>query len=128
MGFNLCVPYPDFWRRPAVKPKGTEYYEYIMTYVDNIITVFMDAVGILEVNTQITRLNNDNICPSSDYLGAVIVKKKVDSINFWITSCQKYVKYVLENLAKGQKSNPYHMPSKVLTPTEKKISTRNGYF
>ena len=47
MGFTLCVADPDVWMRPDVKPEGTEYYEYTMTYIDGIIAVSMDAVGIL---------------------------------------------------------------------------------
>jgi hypothetical protein len=27
---------PDVWIRPATKPDGTEYYEYVIVYVDDI--------------------------------------------------------------------------------------------
>ena len=48
MGSNMCVCDPDVWRIPAVKSEGTDYSDYVITYVENIITVSMDAVGILE--------------------------------------------------------------------------------
>ena len=30
---------PYVWIRPVVKPDGIEYYEYIMCYVDDILSV-----------------------------------------------------------------------------------------
>ena len=48
MGFVSCIADPDVWRRPAVKANGDEYYEYVMTYVDDIIAVSENAVGVLE--------------------------------------------------------------------------------
>ena len=47
MGFTSCVADPDVWRRPATKEDGQEYYEYIMTYVDDIIAISEDAVSIM---------------------------------------------------------------------------------
>ena len=74
MGFTSCVADSDVWRRPAVKPEGTDYYEYVMNYVDKIIAVYMDAVGILEEIAQFSWLNNNKIDQPLDYLGAVLVK------------------------------------------------------
>ena len=39
MGFTSCIADPDVWRRPATKENGEEYYEYIMTYVDDIVAI-----------------------------------------------------------------------------------------
>ena len=48
MGFVSYIADPDVWRRPATKSDGSQYYKYIMTYVDDIIAISMDAKGILE--------------------------------------------------------------------------------
>ena len=37
INFKYCVADPDFWLRPAVRPNGTEYYEYILIYVNDIL-------------------------------------------------------------------------------------------
>ena len=39
MSFKSCIADPDVWRRPAVKANGEKYYEYMMTYVDDLIAV-----------------------------------------------------------------------------------------
>ena len=77
MGFTSCVADPDVWRRPAVKPEGTDYYEYVMNYVDKIIAVYMDAVGILEEIARFEKLNNDNIDPPLDFLGAFLLRRQL---------------------------------------------------
>ena len=48
IGFKPMKADPDVWIRPAVKPGGTEYYEYIMCYVDDILSVSHDAKSILQ--------------------------------------------------------------------------------
>ena len=47
IGFKPTKADPDVWIRPAVKPDGSEYYEYIMCYVDDILSVSLDAKSIL---------------------------------------------------------------------------------
>ena len=37
MGYKSSTADPDVWYRPAVKPNGFEYYEYILAYVDDLI-------------------------------------------------------------------------------------------
>ena len=37
IGFIPTRADPDVWRRPAVKPDGFKYYEYILCYVDNLL-------------------------------------------------------------------------------------------
>jgi hypothetical protein len=36
MGFVGSRADPDFWMKPASKPDGTEYYQYVICYVDNV--------------------------------------------------------------------------------------------
>jgi hypothetical protein len=36
LGYKPSYADPDVWMRPAVKANGFEYYEYILTYVDDV--------------------------------------------------------------------------------------------
>ena len=47
IGVNPTKADPNVWICPAVKPDGSEYYEYIMCYVDDILSVSLDAKSIL---------------------------------------------------------------------------------
>ena len=48
LGYKPCLADPDLWLKAAVKPDGTEYYSYILNYVDDIMVIDYDAMPILE--------------------------------------------------------------------------------
>ena len=48
IGFKPTKVDPDVWICPAVKPDGSEYYDYIMYYVDDILSVSLDEKSILQ--------------------------------------------------------------------------------
>ena len=60
---------PDIWIRPAVKPDRSEYYEYIMCYVDDILSVSHDVKSILQSLQGQFKLKGDKIEPPDMYLG-----------------------------------------------------------
>ena len=39
----------EVWLRPAIKPDGEEYYEYLLMYVDNILAIAMNLTEILKI-------------------------------------------------------------------------------
>ena len=39
MSFKPSQVDPDVWMRPATKPDGEEYYEYVLVYVDDILAI-----------------------------------------------------------------------------------------
>ena len=43
MGFKSCLADPNVWLHPATKDDGTEYYEYILVYVDDLLVISGDA-------------------------------------------------------------------------------------
>jgi hypothetical protein len=42
MDYKPSYADPDVWLRPAVKPDGFKYYEYILCYVDDVLSIFAD--------------------------------------------------------------------------------------
>ena len=47
-GFKSCYGDPDVWMRPATKPCGEQYYEYVLCYVDVILAVSHEPKAILK--------------------------------------------------------------------------------
>ena len=47
IGFKPTKADPDVWIHPVVKLDGSKYYEYIMCYVDDILSVSPDTKSIL---------------------------------------------------------------------------------
>jgi hypothetical protein len=39
LGFLSCLADPDVWFRPATKPCGFQYYEYVLVYVDDLLVL-----------------------------------------------------------------------------------------
>ena len=72
MGFKSSVADPDFWIRPAVKPDGEEYYEYILMYVDDILTISMQPRYVMKDIERRFKLKNDKVKEPSSYLGALL--------------------------------------------------------
>ena len=48
MNFKSSNADPDVWRRPAIKANGEKYYEYLLTYVDDLLAISEDATSILK--------------------------------------------------------------------------------
>ena len=46
MGFQSTLADPDVWYRPATKKNGFKYYEYILVYVDDQLTISENAMHI----------------------------------------------------------------------------------
>lgn len=39
LGCTSCLADPDVWMRPALKDNGTPYYEYLIVYIDDVLSV-----------------------------------------------------------------------------------------
>ena len=116
MGFVSCIADPDVWRRPAIKDNGERYYEYLLTYVDDLIAVSCDAVAILKQIAQVAKLKKDEIKPPEDYLGATLKRCVKDNVQLWTISSQKYVKASISNVEERLKSRSQRLPSNARTP------------
>ena len=107
---------PDVWLRPAVKPNGQTYYEYILCYVDDILSVSLNATSILKSIQVNFKLKDDKIEPPSDYLSAVLGQMDIDGKTGWYLSSEKYVKSAIENVEQILQKSGQKLPSKCKTP------------
>ena len=80
LGFESCVADPDVWRWHAGKFDNTEYHEYFLTYVDDLIVISENAVKVLKTLSREVKVQNDLIEAPSTYLGAKLSypKKKLE--------------------------------------------------
>ena len=117
LNFKSCLADPDVWRRPAMKENGEEYYEYVMTYVDDLVAISTNAKGILEEIRNEVKLKNDSIKPPDIYLGAKLAVKNIDGIKRWTISSDRYVEAAVKNIEEVVKNNPkYKLPKNKETP------------
>ena len=61
-----CIPLkadPDLWMKPAaVKPDGTEYYEYLFAYVDDLYGMSMDTNNMYNAIGEMFTLKKKTRC------------------------------------------------------------------
>ena len=107
---------PDVWIRPVIKPGGAEYYEYIMCYVDDILSISHDAKSILQSLQGQFKLKGDKIEPPDMYLGAQLGTMQVEGNEGWFMSSEKYVKSTIQNIEETLQKTGQWLQSKCKTP------------
>ena len=70
LNFESCLADPDIWMRPALKSDGSEYYEYVLLYTDDVLVVSTDGERILRDGIgRYFELKEESIGPPTIYLG-----------------------------------------------------------
>ena len=108
---------PDVWLRAATKTDGESYYEYVLMYVDDILSIYCDTHSILEEIQGTFNFKNGKIETPEFYLGAKLQKKLIYGIQCWTISSQDYVKAAVKNVEETIKKSGRRLPtSNVDTP------------
>jgi Reverse transcriptase (RNA-dependent DNA polymerase) len=99
MDYRSSYANPDVWMQPAIKPDGTAYYEYILTYVDDILCISMDPMKSMVHIQQKFKLKGNKIEPPSLYLGATLSQLTTSNgMTCWAQSSGKYVNAAVSNV------------------------------
>ena len=119
LGYESCVGGdPDVWRKPAVKPDGNKYYEYIVVYIDDLLVIGQNPIHITDA-LQADPFNYilKDVQEPKTFLGAVISKYNLEGSVTWAISMDDYLRKPLANVEdqfgklglmfnKSQLSNP----------------------
>jgi hypothetical protein len=117
--FRSTLADADVWLRPAVKPSGEHYYEYIFVYVDDILVISIAPEQTMTTLAKFYRLKENSVAKPSTYLGANIREHRLpDNPNkvMWSMSAEKYLKEALRNLDRILLQENTRLPTKVVTP------------
>jgi hypothetical protein len=119
LSFKGCLADPDVWLRPACKPNGTKYYEYILIYVDDILVVSHDPEKVMDMLSEHYMLKKGSMKAPTEYLGAEIKTyqpDKLDSRVCWAMSCNLYVKRAVKEVQRNlAEANEKPLPNKTVT-------------
>ena len=118
-GYKPTKADPDVWLRPAVKANGFEYYEMVLCYVDDILSISHDPHSTLIALTTTFKLKDDKIEAPDVYLGAELAKMTVGSgegIECWTMSADKYVDAAVKNVEESLARIGLRLPTKANTP------------
>ncbi len=131
LGFTSCLADPDVWFRGAVKPDGTQYYEYLLAYVDDMLMISHEPRVTMNALSQLYRMKEGSVGKPTKYLGADVIEYTLpgDANPKWGFSSQQYIQeairtveiellktnYVLSNIANTPMSSGYR-PELDITP------------
>ena len=83
---------------------GTEYYLYILCYVDDILVVHHDARPMLDCIDKFMKLNEGSVDDPDIYLGARLKKVQISQdVWVWSLSPSKYVQEAVRHFQKHLK-------------------------
>ena len=117
--FKSCKADPDVWMRPVVKASdGTEYWEYVLLYVDDALSISMNAEDVL--NKEIGKywtMKKDSVGPPDIYLGNKISKVTLENgVSAWAFSLSQYVQSAVKNVEAHLSKSGGKLPTRAATP------------
>jgi hypothetical protein len=117
MGFRSSPADPDVWLRPAHKPGGEKYYEYVLCYVDDLLAISASPEGIMKSVQEKFKLKGDKFGPPSDYLGAQLSTiTNANGTKCWAQSSDKYVEESVKTVEEFLRSKGKSLPTRLRTP------------
>jgi hypothetical protein len=126
-GFKPCMADRDVWMRPATKPDGFRYYEYVLLYVDDTLVISHNPMAIMQALQQEYRLKDNAIESPTRYLGADIGKYRFDDEpdkTRWTMSSDRYVKEAIRNVETELKASGSSLPT---VSSKKGTPIKSGY-
>ena len=75
MGLKYFRANPDVWIRHEIKYYGMEYYEYILVYIDDLLSIYMHVIEVLQEIQCTLNLCNNKVENNSNSIGASLKQK-----------------------------------------------------
>ena len=114
-GYRLSPADPDVWLRPALKPDGEKCYDYVMTYVDDLIAVGVNPKETMDALGETFKFKNNKVERLESYLGAR-VRWYQQGFSCWTISSVDYVNAAIKTIEAALKDKRYKLMSKANTP------------
>ena len=73
IGYRPTQADPDVWIRPAINGEGAKYYEMILCYVDDVLSISHDPMSAINGIKALFKLKGDKAEPPTMYLGCSLM-------------------------------------------------------
>ena len=116
--FTPCLADPDVWTRIALKANGSEYWEYVLLYVDDALVISENGKDILvnQIGKYFT-MKPGSIGPPSLYLGGHMRNVTLENgVKAWGFSLSQYVQAAVKNIEEHLGKKNEKLRAKALTP------------
>ena len=101
LGYVSSKADPDVWMQPQTKADGTQYYAYVLVYVDDVLHLHEDPSLLMNELSKAYRLKDDSLGRPDRYLGANIDRVQMaDGAIYWSMTSKEYVTNAISNVEK----------------------------
>ena len=99
LGYQTCLADNDVWFKAQNKPDGTEYYAYVLIYVDDILVIHHDAKKVLAQIDYFFHMKPESMGDPDIYLGCKLRLHivKGTGAQAWLQSPSKYIQEAVKN-------------------------------
>jgi len=99
LGYQSSKADPDVWIRAAMKMDGSQYYEMLLVYDDDILCISHCPERMMDQIKELYRLKDEVIDKPKCYLGANISECQLpNGLEAWSASAQDYIKNSVRNI------------------------------
>ena len=116
IGFVPSEADPDVWLRRSAKPDGEQYYEYVLCYVDDIMSISHEPSRALKQIQEQFKFKKDKMEPPEVYLGGNIEKKRINDHDAWTLCSMKYIKAAIDTITKAAEERGIKMNQTTKVP------------
>ncbi|KAI2501495.1 Reverse transcriptase (RNA-dependent DNA polymerase) [Fragilaria crotonensis] len=121
MGYASTKADPDLWMKPDCKTDGTEYYHYVICYVDDVAVTMEEPERFMDELGRRFTLKEGSVQEPTLYLGADVLKWYIAESDEpgkvrWALASTKYTKRAIADLETELDSIGKRLPTKVVTP------------
>ena len=117
LGYSPCQADADLWMRAETKSDGTEYYSYILLYVDDVLAIHEEATGLLKRVDYYFKMKKGSIGDPNIYLGARLRPVTLENgVVAWAMSPSKYVQEAVANVEAHLKKSDKYLPKRAPGP------------
>ncbi|KAL7526268.1 LOW QUALITY PROTEIN: hypothetical protein ACHAXR_003858, partial [Thalassiosira sp. AJA248-18] len=100
-GYASCKADPDLWLKSTIDEDGTEYYSYVLCYVDDVLVVHHDAMSVLNKIDKYLKMKPSSKGDPGMYLGVKLkYTQTANGVWAWAMSPSKYVREAVTNCKK----------------------------
>ena len=120
LDFTSCPADPDVWMRPALKADGSQVYEYVLLYTDDVLFVSENGGTVLREGIgKYFELKEASIGPPKLYLGGHMRYVELQNgAKAWSFSSSQYVRAAVNNVEQYLAKRNEKLPAKAETPIQ----------
>jgi hypothetical protein len=120
LDFTSCLADPDVWMRQALKPDGSEYWEYVLIYTDDVLVISTNGEKLLREGIgKYFELKEESIGPPKIYLGGSMRQVELENgVKAWAFSSSQYVQEAVRNVESYLDQKGGKLPTRAETPMQ----------